>query len=92
MANVSVIAKPYAKAAYEFARESEAVKHWSDALKTLKTIVLDEDVLNLISSPVCSQLQVAVAIEESFKKQFDEKRNLPSSLSALSKTQNSYQD
>ncbi len=65
MADLNVVAKPYAKAAYEFAKDNNTVEQWSNALESLKALVSDSSVSSLISSPACSQLQIAQTIKES---------------------------
>jgi F-type H+-transporting ATPase subunit delta len=51
MAEKVTLARPYAKAAFEAARESKAFAHWSEMLAAAATTVADERVIKLLSSP-----------------------------------------
>lgn len=52
MVNLSVIAKPYAKAAFEFANENNLLQEWSKLLKIFAELVKDKSISEIISSPV----------------------------------------
>ena len=58
MVNLSVIAKPYAKAAFEFADENNLLQEWSKSLKLFAKLVKDSSVKEIISSPVFSQIEI----------------------------------
>ena len=45
------LARPYAKAAFEAARDANAFAHWSEMLAAAATTVADERVVKLLSSP-----------------------------------------
>jgi F-type H+-transporting ATPase subunit delta len=51
MAEKVTIARPYAKAAFEYARESKQFAQWSELLATASAVVADERVEALLSSP-----------------------------------------
>ena len=51
MAEKITLARPYAKAALEAARDSNAFSHWSEMLAAAATTVADERVVKLLSSP-----------------------------------------
>lgn len=51
MAEKVTIARPYAKAAFEYAREQNALGRWSDTLATASSVVADERVAKLLSNP-----------------------------------------
>jgi F-type H+-transporting ATPase subunit delta len=51
MAEKVTIARPYAKAAFQYARERKAFAQWSDALATASAVVTDAQVAKLLSSP-----------------------------------------
>jgi F-type H+-transporting ATPase subunit delta len=51
MAEKVTIARPYAKAAFQYAREHKSFAQWSDALATASAIVTDAQVGKLLSSP-----------------------------------------
>ena len=54
MAERATIARPYAKAAFEYARDANATAEWSRGLKTATQIVADPRVAALTKSPQCS--------------------------------------
>ncbi|ORU24287.1 F0F1 ATP synthase subunit delta, partial [Francisella tularensis subsp. holarctica] len=68
MTNISVIAKPYAKAAFEFANEHNLLQQWSKLLQTFSELIKDKSVAAIVSSPTISQIEVVDAL----KKQLDE--------------------
>lgn len=51
MAELTTLARPYAKAVFELARESGALDAWSNTLGFLAQVVSDERVDTLIASP-----------------------------------------
>jgi F-type H+-transporting ATPase subunit delta len=51
MAEKVTIARPYAKAAFAYARERDAFAHWSTVLSTASAVVSDPQVEKLLSSP-----------------------------------------
>ncbi|KPQ25843.1 MAG: ATP synthase F1, delta subunit [Halomonas sp. HL-48] len=51
MAELLTVARPYAKAAFEYARDHEALDSWSKALALLSQAVTHSDVHRLLSSP-----------------------------------------
>ncbi|GEN28497.1 ATP synthase subunit delta [Halovibrio variabilis] len=51
MAELLTVARPYAKAAFEYARDNDALDSWSQALSFLSFAVVDSDVRRLLSSP-----------------------------------------
>lgn len=51
MAEKATIARPYAKAAFESARQHHALEKWSAVLATASSVVQDERVAPLLSSP-----------------------------------------
>jgi F-type H+-transporting ATPase subunit delta len=51
MAERATIARPYAKAAFEYARDSGAFAKWSQGLKTAAAIVADPRVASLTKNP-----------------------------------------
>lgn len=59
MVEKSTVARPYAQAAFEIARERAALTAWSDLLAFSATVVADANVLALISSPRVSSIQLA---------------------------------
>ncbi|MGO1625527.1 MAG: F0F1 ATP synthase subunit delta [Halomonadaceae bacterium] len=60
MAEKITVARPYAKAAFDYARDHDALKTWSDALNLLGQATLDADASRLLSSPrLTSEQKVA---------------------------------
>lgn len=51
MAELLTVARPYAKAAFEYARDHEALDSWSKALVFLSAAVANSDVRRLLGSP-----------------------------------------
>lgn len=51
MAEVSTIARPYAKAAFEHATEASELAQWSEALATAAVVSSDPDMRRLLDSP-----------------------------------------
>jgi F-type H+-transporting ATPase subunit delta len=51
MAETITIARPYAKAAFDYAREHSAFANWSELLSTASAVVADERVASLLSNP-----------------------------------------
>jgi F-type H+-transporting ATPase subunit delta len=51
MAELSTLARPYARAAFEYAVEAGALENWSEVLNTLADVVEHPTVERLLSSP-----------------------------------------
>jgi F-type H+-transporting ATPase subunit delta len=64
MAERATIARPYAKAAFEYARAANAAAPWSQGLKTAAEIVADARVAPLTKSPQCSPADLAGLIAD----------------------------
>ncbi len=54
MAEAATIARPYAKAAFQFARDSRELAAWSDALRRAAGMVADARVIGALTSPKLS--------------------------------------
>jgi F-type H+-transporting ATPase subunit delta len=59
MAEKATIARPYAKAAFESARQHHAFETWSRVLATASSVVQDERVAPLLSSPRVTSEQLS---------------------------------
>lgn len=59
MAELHTLARPYAKAAFELAREAGALQQWSQTLRTLTAAVADAQVAALLADPRLSRHEVA---------------------------------
>jgi F-type H+-transporting ATPase subunit delta len=64
MAEKATIARPYAKAAFESARSHNAFDRWSTVLATASSVVQDERVARLLSSPRVTPEQLSGLIAE----------------------------
>jgi len=62
MAELSTLARPYAKAAFKFALESNQLSQWSSSLSTLAAIAAQDKVVALITAPTLSGEEQATAI------------------------------
>jgi F-type H+-transporting ATPase subunit delta len=83
VAERATIARPYAKAAFEAAREARAFAEWSHGLKTAAEIVLDPRVTELINNPELPVAAVADFIIDVAGTTLDEKmRNFVRVLAA----------
>jgi len=59
MAELSTLARPYAKAAFEYAVAGKNLKSWSNSLKVVAAVCQNEKVVNLLSSPSSTSAQQA---------------------------------
>lgn len=64
MADLSTIARPYAKAVFELANSSGALDAWSGVLNTLAHIAADDAMQDFVASPKVSPEQVARVLGE----------------------------
>ncbi|MDC0535063.1 F0F1 ATP synthase subunit delta [Francisellaceae bacterium] len=62
MSECKHIARPYAKAVFEVAKESHSLQSWSDLLNNLSLISNDELVVDLVNSPSTSSNRLAEII------------------------------
>ncbi len=63
MAERATIARPYAKAAFEYAREANALADWSQGLKLAAQIVADPRVAELAGNPEVTTAELAGLID-----------------------------
>jgi F-type H+-transporting ATPase subunit delta len=59
MAELSTLARPYAKAAFEYAREHNALAQWSGQLATAATVAADEGMGAVLNNPSLTDDQQA---------------------------------
>ena len=59
MSELSSLARPYAKAIFELARDAGQYAEWSDQLELLAVIAGDDSMEDLISSPTVSEQQLS---------------------------------
>jgi F-type H+-transporting ATPase subunit delta len=65
MAELTTIARPYAKAVFQFALEKKALEQWSKTLKQLALIASDSTVKALLSKPQSTVQQIFAKVSES---------------------------
>jgi len=71
MAEQATIARPYARAAFEYAHANNALKQWSDALGIAATITSDAGVTKLLNNPGVSPSQIVELIADIAGNKFD---------------------
>jgi F-type H+-transporting ATPase subunit delta len=64
MAGTSSLARPYAQAVFELAKESKDFKTWSDALAFMAALLRDESILALVNNPRVEQERLAKLFDE----------------------------
>ena len=64
MAERATIARPYAKAAFEYARDAKALTEWSQGLEAAAAIVADPRVAPLTKSPEWSETDLVNLITD----------------------------
>ena len=64
MAELSTLARPYAKAAFEFAADAGDLQGWSRSLSTAGAVAQQAAVVKLLSSPSSTATQQAAAVIE----------------------------
>jgi F-type H+-transporting ATPase subunit delta len=64
MAELSTIARPYAKAAFEYARDSSSLTQWSEQLTTVAAAVGDESVKLMLGNPGMTAAQQAQTLND----------------------------
>jgi F-type H+-transporting ATPase subunit delta len=62
MAELSTLARPYAKAAFEYAMEAGDLQGWSDSLGTASSVAKQSSVDQLLSSPSSTSAEQAAAL------------------------------
>ena len=64
MAELSTLARPYARAAFEYAAQAGELQSWSDSLSTAGSVAQQSNVVDLLSSPSVTAQQQATALIE----------------------------
>lgn len=83
MAEKATIARPYAKAAFQSARQHHALDRWSEVLATAASVVQDERVAPLLLSPRVPSEQLSDLIADIGGKAVDEQsRNFIATLAS----------
>ena len=58
MADLSTLARPYAKAAFDYAKEHTSVNEWQDYLNVMNAIVSDKAFADYINNPATAGLLI----------------------------------
>lgn len=82
MAESLTIARPYAEAAFNFAREGGSMPQWSGALLRLAAVVSHDSARELIGNPKLSDVQVADILADIAGELSVEQRNFLTMLAA----------
>jgi len=73
MSNVTTLARPYAKAAFELADAHNATAAWNDMLALASLLVSEESMANLLQSPDVSSQQIVQILSDVAGESFDDK-------------------
>jgi F-type H+-transporting ATPase subunit delta len=81
MAELNTIARPYAKAVFQYAQESNALEHWETMLKLVAAVVQEPTMRAALDNPARSAEQCADLVAEVCGDELDDKaRNLITQL------------
>lgn len=72
MAELNTVARPYTKAAFEYALDKGAMDQWSTMLATASAVVQDELMIRVVGNPALTTEQKAEALISVCKDQIDE--------------------
>lgn len=72
MAELTTVARPYAKAAFEYARDHQAFDAWSEQLSLLAEVVANPDARQVLSSPRLDEEQKVALLAEAAGGKLDE--------------------
>jgi len=72
MSELTTMARPYARAVFELARDSKSLDVWSDRLQYLAAVVSDPAMTALLDTPQLTHQQRASTIEDICGEQLDE--------------------
>ena len=73
MSSLTTLARPYAKAAFELARDESALPRWDDMLTLAATIASDEAMAGLLESPHVSGAEAVRLISETAGEAIDQR-------------------
>lgn len=71
MAELTTIARPYAKAAFEYAKAHDAIASWSEFLQIGKQVMKTPAVKSLLHNPRINKQQILAFIKEIYGKQIN---------------------
>lgn len=72
MAELSTLARPYAKAAFNVASEQNGLANWSAMLSILATVTLEQNVATVLSNPQTTSVGKAKFLSELCAEQLDD--------------------
>lgn len=73
MAELSTLARPYAKAVFSYAEAAGTLEQWASSLATLAAVVSDGSVTKLLASPQLTTAQQAATVVDICAESLDEK-------------------
>ena len=71
MSELATVARPYARAAFELARETQSIAEWGQVLDALATAIADEGDQSFITNPNISQQQIVQELLDGFAGKLD---------------------
>ena len=72
MAELNTVARPYTKAAFEYALDKGTLDQWSDMLTTASAVAQDELMVRVLGNPALTSEQKAEALMSVCEEQFDD--------------------
>lgn len=72
MSDLTGIARPYARAVYELAKEKDSFDKWTDMMTFLSAVVQDESMIEALDSPKMTEAQKADLLEAVSEGQVDD--------------------
>ena len=75
MSELTTMARPYARAVFELARDSKSFDTWSDRLQMLAAVVSDPEMMKTLEAPKLTHQQRASMIENVCSDYLDDKGN-----------------
>ena len=73
MSNVTTLARPYAKAAFDLADANNATGSWNDMLALASSLVSEESMANLLQSPEVNGRQIVKILSDIAGESFDDR-------------------
>ena len=73
MSSLTTLARPYAKAAFELARDADALAAWDDMLGLASEIVVEASMAAVLESPHVTAAQAVQIITEAGAERFDDR-------------------
>ncbi len=75
MSELTTMARPYARAVFELARDSKSFDTWSERLQYLAAVVTDPAMMNVLDAPKLTHQERASMIEQVCSDYLDDKGN-----------------